>query len=571
MTADPTSSPAPRTVDVLVVGTGGGAFVAAIVARKAGLDVLMVEKADLYGGTTCFSGGVMWIPGNARSKELGPDTREAARTYISHEAGNLFDGDRVDAFLDNGPAMIEFLERETEVELYPFPYPDYHPNYPGHAEIRSLGVHDYEAWRLGERRKQLRPGLGQMNFMGLAVGSNVEMKQLMSAGRSLKGMRFVAKKFGKLLRDLLRYGKPDPVVRGRALIARLSRTAFDIGVDLWLEAPAVELVTENDRVVGAVMKTRKGRVKVLARRGVVLASGGFPHDPERTATTHPHIAAGRRHYPFAPATNVGDGARLAESAGGSVETNVKQPAAWMPTSVIPGRQGPAALWPHIVDRQKPGFIAVTTEGKRFTNESAPYHDFVPDMVAATAHLPETSAWLICDHRTIKRYGLGFVKPAPVPRGQHVKSGYILRGETLANLASQAGIDAAALVQTIETFNANAKQGRDPDFNRGQDSYDHSQGDPEAPHPNLGPIEHGPFYALKLVPGDIGTFAGIRTDGRARVIDAQGKPVPGLYAAGNDALSFISGGYAGAGGTLGPGMTLGYIAGQELAAGEGVAA
>lgn len=552
------------SVDVLVVGSGAAAFVAAITARKAGLDVLMVEKADIYGGTSCFSGGVLWIPGNHHSATLGPDSREAARTYIAHEAGNLFDAERVDAFLENGPEMVAFLERETEAEFFPFPYPDYHPDYPGHSAVRSLGIKDYEAWRLGEHRKRLRPGLTQMNFMGLAVGSNVEMKQLMSAGRSLKGLAFVARKFGLLLKDLLRYGRPDPVVRGRALIARLSRTAFDIGVELWLEAPATELTMEGGRVTGAVISVRGQPTEVRARRGVVLSSGGFPHNAERTAKAYPHVAAGRRHHSLSVPTNTGDGASLAESAGGFVEEKVQQPAAWMPASVIPGRQGPAAMWPHIVDRQKPGYLAVTADGRRFTNESAPYHDFVPAMVAATAHLPETCAWLVCDSRTIRRYGLGFVKPAPVPFGQHVRSGYILRGETLAELAAPAGIDANTFEATVERFNRFARLGQDPDFQRGQDSYDHSQGDPEAPHPNLGPVEQGPFYALKLVPGDIGTFSGIRTDGRARVVDSHGRPIPGLYAAGNDALSCISGGYAGAGGTLGPGMTLGYIAGKELA-------
>lgn len=560
------TTPASHSVDMLVIGTGGAAFTAAIAARKRGLDVLMVEKAPVFGGTTCFSGGVLWIPGNRHSASLGPDSREEAVAYIRAEAGNHYDAERVAAFLDNGPEMVDFLERETEVEFFPFAYPDYHPSYPGHKSVRSIGILDYDAWRLGKRRKQLREGLTQMNFMGLAVGSNVEMKQLMSAGRSLAGLLFVLRKFARLGKDLLRYGRPDPVVRGRALIARLARTAFDIGVDLWLSAPATELITEGDRVIGAIV-SREGRaIRVLARKGVLLASGGFPHDKARVAQLYPHVAKGRAHYSLATPTNTGDGARLAESVGGRVDSDVQQPAAWMPASVIPGHEGPKALWPHIVDRQKPGYIAVTVTGRRFFNESAPYHDFVPAMVRACENLPETSCWLICDHRTIKRYGMGFVKPAPVPRGQHVRSGYVLRADTLAELAQQAGIDAATLEQTVSRFNEQAKRGLDPEFGRGQNVYDHSQGDPEhKPNPNLAPVEAGPFYALKLWPGDIGNFAGIKTDARARVVDADGKPIPGLYAAGNDGLSFISGGYAGAGGTLGPGMTLGYIAAREIAA------
>lgn len=555
-----------RQVDVLVIGSGASAFTAAITARKAGLQVLMVEKEGVFGGTSCFSGGVMWIPGNRHSAVLGPDSIENARTYIQHEAGEHYDAERVEAFLANGPAMIDFLERETEVECYPFAYPDYHPPYPGHASVRSLGVNDYPVGRLGKHRKLLREGLTQTNFMGLAVGSNVEMKQLMNAGRSMAGLMFVLGKFGAVLRDILRYGKPDPCTRGRALIARLARTAFDCGVELWLNAPAKQLVYADGKVEGADIQTANGTVRVLARKGVILASGGFPHDAKRTTALYPHKAAGREHHSLGAPGNIGDGARMAESVGSSVETAVQQPAAWMPVSVIPGYHGSKALWPHIVDRQKPGFIAVTVEGKRFFDEAAPYHDFIPALAKACAHLPDTACYLLCDHTTIRRYGLGFVKPAPVPRGKHIRSGYILRGDTLAELARKAGIDAAALEQTVQRFNVNARQGVDPDFGRGGDVYDHSQGDPEhKPNPNLGPIETGPFYALRLLPGDIGTFSGIRTDGNARVLDADGAPIPGLYAAGNDALNFLSGAYAGAGATLGPGMTLAYIAANHLSA------
>jgi len=557
-----------REVDVLVIGSGASAFTAAITARKRGLDVLMVEKEPVFGGTTCFSGGVMWIPGNRHSPSLGPDSLEKARTYIAQEAGEYFDGERVDAFLANGAEMIDFLERETELECYPFLYPDYHPSYPGHSTVRSLGVKDYDAWRLGKYRTLMRQGLTQTNFMGLAVGSNVEMKQLMNAGRSLKGLLFVLKKFGGVLRDVARYGRPDPVTRGRALIARLARSAFDSGIELWLNAPASGLVFDDGRVKGADVDTRSGRVRVLARRGVVLASGGFPHDDARTKAIYPHKAAGREHRSLAAPGNTGDGARMAESVGGRVETRVQQPSAWMPVSVIPGYQGHKALWPHIVDRQKPGFIAVTVEGKRFFDEAAPYHDFVPAMVKACEHLPQTFCYLIGDYRAVRRYGIGFVKPAPVPHGHHVRSGYIVRGDTLADLARQAGINAAELEQTVARFNEHARNGVDPEFGRGGNIYDHSQGDPDhKPNPNLAPLETGPFYALKLVPGDIGNFAGIRTDGNARVVGPDGAPIPGLYAAGNDALSFMSGAYAGAGGTLGPGMTLAYIAGKHLAASE----
>lgn len=551
--------------DVVVVGSGAAGFTAAITARKQGLSVLMVEKDATFGGTTAFSGGVLWIPGNHHSKTMGEDNREDALTYIAREAGNYFDRDRVEAFLDNGPEMVAFLERETEARFYPFAYPDYHPWYDGSRAIRSIGIHDYKASLLGKHRRNLKQGLVQTQFMGLAVGSNVEMKQLMSAGRSLKGMVFVARKLLKAFGETLRYGRPDPMTRGRALIARLARSAFDMGIELWLSSPAQRLVEENGRVTGLVVDRQGQSVTVGARRGVVLASGGFPHDEARTAALYPHKRAGRAHLSLANPGNRGDGARMAESLGGFVETDVQQPAAWMPVSRIPGREGPYSLWPHIVDRQRAGFLCVTRKGRRFTNESQPYHDFIPALVAACADLDETSCWLICDHDTIRRNGMGHVKPAPVPMGAQLRSGYLLRGRTLDDLARKTGIDAAALTATVARFNEQARKGEDPDFGRGGNIYDHSQGDLEHhPNPNLGPVEKGPYYAVKIYPGDIGNFAGLRTDASARVVTREGAVIPGLYACGNDALNFVSGGYAGAGGTLGPGMTLAYIAGKHLA-------
>lgn len=551
--------------DVVVVGSGGSAFTAAITARKQGLSVLMVEKDPDFGGTTAFSGGVLWIPGNHHSKTMGDDSREDALTYIAQEAGNYFDRDRVEAFLDNGPDMVAFLERETEARFYPFAYPDYHPWYNGSRAIRSIGIHDYKPSALGKYRKLLKQGLRQTQFMGIAVGSNVEMKQLMSAGRSLKGMAFVAGKLLKAFGETLRYGRPEPITRGRALIGRLAVSAFDMGVELWLSSPAVELIAQDGRVTGLVVSRGGQRTEVHAAKGVILASGGFGHDEARTSALYSHKRAGRRHVSLASPGNTGDGAAMAESLGGFVETNVQQPSAWMPVSLIPGLTGPFGIWPHIVDRQRAGFLCVTRKGTRFTNESQPYHDFIPRLVEACADLDETCCYLICDHATIRRNGMGYVKPAPVPMGAQLRSGYLLKGETLAELAAQAGIDAAALVQTVARFNDYARDGVDPDFGRGGNIYDHSQGDLEhKPNPNLGPVEKGPFYAVKILPGDIGNFAGIRTDRHARVVTREGQPVGGLYACGNDALSFISGGYAGAGGTLGPGMTMAYIAGRHIA-------
>lgn len=552
--------------DVLVVGSGASGFTAAIATKKGGLDVILAEKEPVFGGTTAFSGGVLWAPGNRHSAQLGTDSRAAARAYLQAETGNNFDAARIDAFLDNVPELIDYLERETEVRFYPMHYPDYHQRNPGASSVRSVGVYDCSPAKLGALRKKLRRGLTQQDFMGLAVGSNVEMRHLMNAGRSLRGFAFVAKRFAKVIADMVRYGHPEPIVRGRSLIARLALTATEVGIPIWLDSPVLSLIRDDRRVVGAVVRRDGREVRVIARRGVVLASGGFPHDAERTGRMYAHKRDGRRHIAMAPAGNTGDGARMAESVGGSVETNAKQPAAWMPVSLIPGRTGTAANWQHIVDRQKPGFIAVTRKGVRFTDEAQPYHDFVPAMIEACRDLHETCAYLICDTVAIRRYGMGFAKPDPIPRGHHVRSGYLIKGDTLAEIAQQAGIDADVLQATVDRFNQFAETGVDLDFARGADPYDVSQGDPDhKPNPNLGPLKRGPFYAVKMLPGDIGTFAGIRTDEHARLIDDKGRAIPGIYAAGNDCQNIAFGGYAGAGGTLGPGMTFAYIAAKHIVA------
>ncbi|RYY44300.1 MAG: FAD-binding protein, partial [Sphingomonadales bacterium] len=375
---------------------------------------------------------------------------------------------------------------------------------------------------------------------------------------------------GKMLRhfgQVLRYGEGQQVVRGRALVARLAKTLFDLDTPIWLNAPVVRLHIEDRGVTGAILRTERGEVAVTARRGVVLAAGGFPHDPARRAEVFPATVAIAQHRTPACSGNTGDGARMAEAAGGRFNTAVSNAAPWMPCSVIPGKANEAGVWPHLVDRQKPGFVSVLVNGKRFGDESAAYHDLVPAMIAACERegYAEASAWLIGDARGVKRWGIGAVRPFPVPHGHHLRSGYLLKAPTLRALAGKAGIDAAGLEATVERFNAHARDGVDPEFNRGGRAYDLYQGEAgHEPNPCLGPLDHGPFYAVKIYASEIGTYAGLKTDASARVLDAAGVPVPGLYAVGNDQASVFAGSYPGAGATLGPAMTFGYIAGRHLA-------
>lgn len=557
--------------DVLVIGAGAGGLSTAVTARIHGLDVIVAEKDRYFGGTMAYSGGVLWIPGNAHAAKAGlSDSREAARTYLRQEAGNSYAEDVVEAFLDTGPRMIDFFERETEVRFLLSNYPDYHPDAPGGVpKGRSLTAMPYDARGLGKELGRLRPPLETITFIGMMFNSsNEDLKHFFRATRSLTSALYVARRLASHIKDLAQYRRGVQVTSGNALAARLARTAFDLGIPILTEMPAEGLIVEGGRVVGARFSSGGERKRIRARRAVVLACGGFPHDAARLAVAYPHVARGGRHVSPTPAGNTGDGIRLAETAGGRCEIRYPNAAAWMPVSEVPLAKGRIGVFPHLVDRYKPGVIAVNRAGRRFTNESESYHDVGAAMIADNAQGGATEAWLICDHVAIRKYGLGFAKPVPVPTGRYVRSGYLKRGGTLAELAKAAGIDAVGLEATVERFNRHAELGEDPAFGRGRSAFNRFLGDPEhKPNPTVAPIRKAPFYALKLVMGDLGTFDGLSTDVVGRVLTAGGEPIEGLYAVGNDRASMMGGSYPGAGITLGPIMTFGYLAGCHLAGRE----
>lgn len=556
--------------DLLVVGTGAAGLTAAVVARKAGLDVLLVEKEALFGGTTAYSGGMIWIPGNRHSRESNArsgktDSIDAARGYIHDEGRGCIEPDKVEAYLRHGPAMVDYLERETEVRFYSMDYPDYVSEHPGSRTQRGLCTVNYRTSAMGPHLKNLRNQLPQTLFLGLAIGSSVEMKEFMRAGRSIRSLGFVVRKLAAHARDMLLYGRSEQMVRGRALVGRLARTAFDLGVPMWLSSPLKELVVEDGRVLGAVVDTAHGPVRVHAARGVVLACGGYGRDPVRRAATYPALAAGGDHPTPVPTGNTGDGVRLAEAAGGRFVADVAQVSPWMPVSRIPGVEGVEGVWPHLVDRMKPGFIAVSRKGRRFADESGSYHHFIPGMIRASEEEGEKEAvgWLVADHRAVRHWGMGFVRPFPMPRGRYLRNGYLIRGATLAELAHKAGIDPDGLQATVGQFNRHARDGVDPLFNRGNRTYDSYQGDEDIkPNSCLAPLVQPPFYAVRLYVGEIGTFAGIKTDVHARVLNQGDQPIEGLYAVGNDQVSVFGGAYPGPGSTLGPAMTFAYLAARH---------
>jgi succinate dehydrogenase/fumarate reductase flavoprotein subunit len=553
--------------DVLVVGSGAGGLSTAITARKQGLDVVVVEKAPVFGGTTAFSGGVLWIPGNGRAPQDARDSRERAKEYLKAETGNFFQDDMVEAFLDTGPAMLDWFERETDVKFVPTLYPDYHPDAPGGVDVgRSVLAAPFDASALGPELGRLRPPLSTITFVGMMFNSsNADLKHFFRATKSLVSALYVAKRLAVHALELARYRRGVQVTSGNALAARLAKSCFALGIPIHTEAPAEALIREGASVTGAIVGGAKRPVRVTARRGVVLACGGFPHDAARTAAAYPHLRRGGEHFSPVPAANTGDGIRLAEDAGARMEIRYPSAAAWMPVSKVPNGDGSYGAFPHLLDRYKPGVIAVLRTGKRFCNESDSYHDVGEAMIAACEGERETAAWLICDTATIRKYGLGYAKPAPLPLAPLVRNGYLKKGARLAELARAAGIDPAGLEATVAEYNRGAVHGRDEQFRRGETSFNRYLADPEhEPNPCVAPVEKGPFYALKIVMGDLGTFDGLKTTVEGQVLDAGERPIPGLYAVGNDRASIMGGGYPGAGITLGPIMTFGFITGRHLA-------
>lgn len=553
--------------DVLVVGSGAGGLSAAVTAAALGLDTLVVEKEEVFGGTTARSGGWLWIPCSPVALRDGVvDSPAAARTYLQHEAGNHFDAGRVDAFLAAGPEMVAFMERETEVRFVLGPaFADYHPDAPGGtAGGRSICAAPFDARALGVEKDRLRPPLREITFLGMMIGTGKELVHFFNVTKSVRSAAVVAGLLARHGRDLLMHRRAMRLTNGNALVGRLAKSAFDRGVPIWTSSPVTELLRDGPAVTGAVVQRNGAPVRIHARRGVVLAAGGFPQDVARRRAMFRHAPTGVEHWSPAPPGNTGDGLRLGESAGATVEDRYPNAAAWVPVSLVPRADGSVGPFPHFVDRSKPGVIAVIRDGTRFVNEADSYHDFIQAMLLACGADPEPCAWFLCDHATQRRYGLGFAKPFPVPLKPVIDSGYLIRGATLEDLARNAGIDPAGLARTVAAYNGPAARGEDPAFARGSTSYNRSLGDATVtPNPCVAPIGHGPYYAVRVVPGDLGTFAGLRGDAHARVLDDDGAPIPGLYAAGNDLASIMGGNYPGGGITLGPAMTFGYIAAQHM--------
>ena len=553
--------------DVLVIGSGAAGLSAAVTAAWHGQRVIVIEKDEVFGGATAWSGGWMWVPCNPLAQRAGIiEDRSQPRTYLEHELGEHFDPAMIDAFLEAAPNMVSFFERHTALQFADGnAIADIHGDTPGAGTGgRSVIAAPYNAYEVGKLLKRLRKTMRETSFMGMPIMAGSDLTAFLTLTRSWRSLLHVSKRFAKHLIDLALKGRAMYLVNGVALIARLAKSAEDLGVQLWASAPATGLTQENGRVTGAVVETPQGRVTVRARKGVVLAAGGFANDIERRKALFPRTPTGHEHLALPPLGVNGDGLRLGERVGAQVADDLACAAAWAPVSKVPYKDGSFGHFAHIIERGKPGIIGVLANGQRFVNEANGYYDYVAAMVAA-APGTEVASWLICTHAFQRRYGLGISRPFPLPVGPFIRSGYLKTGDSIEALATACGIDPTGLSQTLAAYNHHARKGEDPQFGRGTTPYNRKQGDAQhGPNPCVAPIEQGPFYAVKVEPGCFGTFAGLKANAHAQVLDSAGQPIKGLYAAGSDMASIMGGHYPAGGINLGPAATFGYIAGRHLA-------
>ncbi|HZL38886.1 MAG TPA: FAD-dependent oxidoreductase [Pseudolabrys sp.] len=548
-------------VDLLVAGAGPAGMAAALVASLEGLDVLLCEKSDQVGGTGSTSAGTLWIPGNSQSKSAGfTDSAAQADTYLTALIGEATNRDLRNAYLQTGPAAIDYLSNRTDVRFLACgPHPDYRSNMAGAAFAgRAIVPESFDGRLLGEDFRRIRPPVPEfMVFGGMMVGK-ADIAPLIGRFKSVRNFIYSAKLLSRYLADRLKYPRGTRIMMGNALIGRLFYSLRKRGVPILFQASIADLTGDRRGVSGARVTVDGKEILVKVRKGVVLATGGYAHNESfRQAFMPQPVPVHSMSYEG----NQGDGLAVGQRVGAAIGPERGTSGLWTPVSIVPRPDGSKGLFPHLVlDRAKPGLIAVNSAGRRFVNEAASYHDFVLAMFESNKTAHSIPAWLICDAAFIKKYGLGVVYPRHSNPGKFVDSGYLMSGRTLDELAGKTAIDAAQLRATVVRYDDFAQTGVDIDFGKGETELNRFNGDANhRPNPCIGPIAKPPFYAVAVWPADIAVSTGLTTDADARVLDTDGKPIPGLYACGNDMASVMGGSYPGPGTTLGPAIVFAYRA------------
>ncbi len=550
-----------ETTDLLVIGGGVAGLAVALVAAIEGLSVIVCEKTAQVGGTAATSAGTVWIPGSTQSHRAGiADPLEAARRYLAAEVDTPDGAALRDVYLTSGARVLDYLEQHTQVHFSPaVRHPDYHDRNAGAAiGGRALVAKPFDGRLLGDKFAHVRPPMASMMVAGGMSVAKDDIGPLLRPWASMRAMRHVLSLIARHAVDRLNHPRGTRLVMGNALVARLLASLSDRDVEVRMQTAPVELHRDDKGRVSGATLTRDGQAwRVDARAGVVLACGGFGHGPAMREALIPH-AGQTRSLMFAG--NIGEGLALAQSVGGAVRADAHSTAAfWVPTSVWTQPDGSCELFPHFaLDRAKPGLIAVNAAGRRFVNEGDSYHDFVMAMFRSHEQVPTLPAWLVCDSRFVRRYGLGRIRPGGWGRARAVREGYLQSASTIEGLAARIGVDAQGLADSVALNNRFAVSGVDEDFGKGESELNRFNGDAHhTPNPCIGAIVKAPFYAVAVWPADAGTSVGLQTDENGCVLNDAGNAVPGLYAAGADMASIMRGRYPGPGVTLGPALVFGW--------------
>lgn len=554
---------AEKTVDLLVFGTGAAGITAAIYAAAAGKSVMLCEKAAKIGGTTALSNAMIWIPCSDQAKAAKvDDSISRARTYLQGELGNYFDAAKIDAYLERGPEAVRVLEQRSDIRFTLASAPDYHSSREGGVDKgRALSPVPYDGRKLGPDFALLGAPI-RVVLGGMMITSS-EIRHFLNPLASTTAMKHVLRRVGRYAMDRLRFHRGTDLSGGNAFLAAALATLRRLKVDLRLQSPLDSLIMEGGRVAGAIITVDGRPMRVMARNGVIMATGGFASNSDLRAKLgrkHPHDAT-----VCAPEAE-GDGITAASSIGAWVDRDVASPGFWTPVSRLKGANGRLSVVPYgWLDRGRPGVIAVGPDGRRFVNESNSYHDICIGLFE-NGFPADDRFFFICEEDFVKKRGMGAILPWPwTPSlSGFVRRGYIQRADSIEGLAREIGVDPQELRATVDRHNRSAETGKDPEFGRGESAFNRTLGDASLglKNPNLGPIRKGPFVALRIVAGTLGTSVGLATDASARVLHEGGTAVEGLYACGNDATSLMAGIYPGAGITIGPAIVFAYLAVED---------